>query len=233
MMTDEKYVFVQDVIEKKQTARSAWNRNKGKHKAVKLPSDFMTREEREAMNGEVKSYRLNEPMSWEEFKAMPDDIMKSYIKLIRERFGASDTAIAKMMGVPQQTFSRYARALGLGMGRGQEQKKWDKEGFLMWCQGVSVQQAVLPVTEEIEVSEERTEVRSEVRSEERTEETSVDCYSPVIPAVCTPKKAIPFYGMLKFEGSVEEALETISDTLGGSNVRLSVTWEIIGGASDE
>ena len=100
-MTDEKFVFVQDVKEKKQTARSAWNRNKGKYRTVRLPSDFMTRKEREAMNGEVKSYRLNDPMTWEEFKAMPDDIMTSYIKLIRERFGASDTAIANMMGTTQ------------------------------------------------------------------------------------------------------------------------------------
>lgn len=219
-MTDEKFVFVQDVIEKKQTARSAWNRNKGKYRTVKLPSDFMTRKEREAMSGEVKSYRLNDPMSWEEFKAMPDDIMISYIKLIRERFGASDTAIANMMGCPQQTFSRYARALGLGTGRGQERKKWDKEGFLMWCHGVPVQHTA--ATEEAEVrSEERME-----ETEVRTEESSVDRYTTDIP-VYKVKKSIPFYGMLKFEGYVEEALKTISDTLGGAKVRLSVTWEIV------
>ena len=35
------------------------------------------------MSGECKSYRLNSPMSWDEFKAMPDDIKITYIKLLR------------------------------------------------------------------------------------------------------------------------------------------------------
>lgn len=207
-MTDEKFTFIQDVREKKQTARSAWNRNKGKYRAVRLPSDFMTRKEREAMNGEVKSYRLNEPMSWEEFKSMPDDIMTTYIKLIRERFGASDTAVANMMGTTQQTFSRYARALGLGTGRGQEKKRWDKEGFLMWCQGVPVQ----------------TELPAKI------EETKADEVEVLADSVAPVQEAsiIPCSGSMTFDGEAEDALKMVASILGKQFVRLTVHWDSYG-----
>lgn len=85
-MKDEEFLFHSDCHEKKVTARSARNTrtHNGKRGKVKFPSDYLTKKEIKAMSGEVKSYRLNEPMSWREFKAMPDDIKVTYIKLLRE-----------------------------------------------------------------------------------------------------------------------------------------------------
>lgn len=65
-MRDERYVFVSDVKERKSAARSARNRrtHNGKGGRVILPHDHVTRKEWESMNGEVKTYKLNEPMSY-------------------------------------------------------------------------------------------------------------------------------------------------------------------------
>lgn len=134
-MTDEKYLFISDCREKKQTARSAGAMNK-KHRAVRLPSDYLSRKELKAMSGKVESYRMNDPMTWDEFKAMPQDLQRDYITLIRERFGVSDSAIARMFGVSQTGFANKVVKLGLGKGKNCGVSNKDKEGFLKWANGV-------------------------------------------------------------------------------------------------
>ena len=71
-MTDEKFVFVSDCADKKRTARGIHNKrtHAGKGGKVIFPSDYLTRKEREAMNGEVKTYALNRPMRWKAYKSM-------------------------------------------------------------------------------------------------------------------------------------------------------------------
>lgn len=134
-MTDEKYLFISDCREKKQTARSAGAMNK-KHRAVRLPSDYLSRKELKAMSGKVESYRMNDPMTWDEFKAMPQDLQRDYITLIRERFGVSDSAIARMFGVSQTGFANKIVKLGLGKGKNCGVSNKDKDGFLKWANGV-------------------------------------------------------------------------------------------------
>ena len=75
-MSDEKYELMQDTRDKAITARSARSTRThcGKGGAVKFPSDNLTKKEREAMNGKCETYRMNDPMTWEQFKAMPDDL---------------------------------------------------------------------------------------------------------------------------------------------------------------
>ena len=134
-MTDEKYLFISDCREKKQTARSAGAMNK-KHRAVRLPSDYLSRKELKAMSGKVESYRMNDPMTWDEFKAMPQDLQRDYITLIRERFGVSDSAIARMFGVSQTGFANKIVKLGLGKGKNCGVSNKDKDGFIKWANGV-------------------------------------------------------------------------------------------------
>lgn len=73
VVTDEKYLFLTDCAEKKRTAHSCHNRktHAGKGGRVRLPHNNLTKKELEAMNGEVKSYRLNDPMTWREFSLLP------------------------------------------------------------------------------------------------------------------------------------------------------------------
>lgn len=209
-MKDEEYIYRQDVGERAKTARSAHNKRThcGKGGRVKLPSDYMTKKEIKAMSGEVKTYRLNEPMKWEEFKAMPDDIKRDYVNLIRKKFNAPDTAIAEMLGVHKITMAREVVRFGIGKGNHSGGgRKWDKEGFLMWVNGVPVEQAELPVIEETEEPVEQVPVQE----------------TPVMKEVCS----MPTTGQLTFEGNVDEICNTLKTLLNGASVRMFLKWNLM------
>lgn len=211
-MKDEEYVFVSDVRDKKITARSARNQrtHNGKRGRVKLPSDYLTKKELKAMNGDVKSYRLNDPMNWKEFKSMPDDLKRTYIKLIREKYSPYDKAIAEMFGVHVVTFSNEMKHLGICVGKHRNgMRKMDKEGWLKWSKGI-------PVTKDDISEEEISEPESVCKCEETAQETeeTTDWWEP-IPEEVIIRKAIPCSGNMTFNGAAEAALKTVLDLLGG------------------
>ena len=79
-----------DVLQKKRIARGAIHkRNGSKSRRCSLPSDNMTAAEWKRRNGEVKTYALNEPMSWPDFKSMPLDLQQQYINNLQNRFNVS------------------------------------------------------------------------------------------------------------------------------------------------
>lgn len=209
-MTDEKWLFINDTRQKKDVARSARNKriHTGKGGAVKFPSDFMTIKELNAMNGEVQSYRLNKPMTWAEFKKMPDDIKIVYIKALRQKYGVSDSKIAKMLCVAQPTLSYEIRRLGIGVGRNSERKMiFVKEGWLRWCNGIS------PVAEVVE------EAEADPVDIPEAEEAPVVCDNT--------EKITPCGGCLSFEGNADAALNTVGVLLHGVKVRINITWEML------
>lgn len=117
LMPDEQYVMISDSIEKKKIAHSSHNRKThcGKGGRVKFPSDYLSKKELKAMNGEVKSYNLNRPMTWEEFRSMPQDLQIMYIKKLRNEFGVPDIVPSKAMGVCKSSFSKAMRDLNLSL----------------------------------------------------------------------------------------------------------------------
>ena len=128
LMPDEQYVMISDSIEKKKIAHSSHNRKThcGKGGRVKFPSDYLSKKELKAMNGDVKSYSLNKPMTWEEFRRMPQDLQIMYIKKLRNEFGVPDIVLSKAMGVCKSSFSKAMRDLNLSLGKsaGATGKKW-------------------------------------------------------------------------------------------------------------
>ena len=203
-MKDEEYVFRQESRDRALVARSARNRRThcGKGGRVKLPSDYMTKKELQNMNGEVAVYRLNEPMSWKEFKAMPDEHKETYIKIIRNKWNPPDSRIAEMFGISKFMMSNEMVRLGLNRGKA-SYSGWDEEGFLRWAHGVPAE-AVEETVEEVEEVEE-----------------FVETPAPQI-ASCLPGR-----GELNFEGNVDEIANTIRVLLGGAKVRLSVCWNVL------
>lgn len=147
-MKDEEYVFFSDVSEKAITRRSARNKRThcGKGGKVRMPSDYLTKKELEKMSGECTSYRLNEPMTWAEFKAMPDDIKVTYIKLLKEKWKVPDHHIGKMMGVGDEAVRKVFSRLGFTKGHG-GRVYWDMDGFYAWIAGFRA--AEEPVAEEV------------------------------------------------------------------------------------
>lgn len=171
------------------------------------------------MNGELKTYRLNDPMTWEEFKALPDDIKKIYIKAIQEKFNPFDRDIARtLFGVHPSTFLDVLKRLGMCHGNVDRGRQWDKAGFEAWARGEKPTEAYqsLPKPTEEEVTE-VTEEPKEIRLNDLLKVRAVE-----------KKKSIPKTGSMKFEGKTEDILETIASVLGGAEVRLVIQWSLKG-----
>lgn len=132
-MTDEKYTFITDVAEKKRTARGAFNKrtHNGKGGKVRFPSDYLSNKERNEMNGKVREYRMNSPITYSEFKKYPDDLKKKYVKRLRDMFDVSDTDIAAMMGVKAKTLNSALVKIDASGGR-RGKRKADYVAFEKW-----------------------------------------------------------------------------------------------------
>lgn len=241
-MDDEKYVFFQDLREKKVTGYSARKQRShcGKGGRVKFPSDYLTKGELKKMSGECKSYRLNSPMSWKDFKAMPEDLQIAYIKAIKDKYNPTVTAIGKMMGVERANLSKHL--LGLGFEKQTRgDRPWDKEGFAEWCFGVpkteecqSVQEEVdeLPVAVEQDVTEEETAVITVAEEDlpwNMPEEEEEPAPEPIHHTYVSldSLRAIPETGSMTFTGNATQIMNTLVNLLGNAKVVLSVNWDVV------
>lgn len=135
--SDEAWDFIEDCKEKKIIGSNYRNKrgNAGKSGGMKTASDYMTQKQLRAMNGEVQTYRLGSPMSWEEFSAMPDDLKKMYIKKLRDKFNVPDQALAVNMGVEIQKFAECLKSIKLSP-RMAKDRSWfgtdDNGRFQIW-----------------------------------------------------------------------------------------------------
>lgn len=95
-MSDEEFIYRQDIKEKKAAGRGAFHKKGGsKSKKCNFPSDYMTRKEKQALNGEVMSYNPNKFYSYSEFKQLPMEYQIKYINSLLTRYNCSFAAIAK------------------------------------------------------------------------------------------------------------------------------------------
>ena len=104
--------FDYDVMQKKRIARGAAH-IKRKRKGCSLPSDNLTAAQKRRLNGPVSTYKLDEPMSWESFKAMPEDLQKQYILNLQNTYQANDKMIGKLFGKSDVTVGEYRKKLGI------------------------------------------------------------------------------------------------------------------------
>lgn len=65
---------------------------------VKMPHDNMTKKEREALNGECKTYKPYGLLTFDEYKAMPDDLQKEHLLFIHSLHGATLRDMWRMWG---------------------------------------------------------------------------------------------------------------------------------------
>jgi hypothetical protein len=225
-MNDLEWDFVKDSIDKKNVARSARSTRThcGKGGAVKFPSDYMSKKEIKAMSGEVIQYAsLKKPMSWEEFKALPDDLKKEYIKWIRDEFDAPDCYIYKMLGVSGKYFGLIMKDIGMvgGSEKG-SRRKWKKEQFYAWAGFADLNAEVKPVRED-DVGE-----PDEEAIPEEPETTSVSSSLSDKECCGTAEKvcAVPTNGHMSFNCNADDALNALRLLLGNKNVNLVVSWTV-------
>ena len=94
-MTDAEYLFKQDIREKKTTGYGAKHKKAGVKgpKGCRMPSDNLTKKEKEALNGEVVSWSPRAYYSWEELKAFPRNIQKEYLKAMCEKYSCGISSV--------------------------------------------------------------------------------------------------------------------------------------------
>lgn len=162
------------------------------------------------MNGEVKSYRMNESISWAEFRAMPDDIKINYITLLRSKFDVPDSRIAKMMGVSVCSMSHMLAKLGLNTAKKRNgATKWDVDGWNAFAGNPVEEVVVCETAEPVEVAV-NTEPRIPIPEEQEF----------------AAERVVPESGRITFCGNVANALKIVEQLLGGAErMRISITWD--------
>ena len=260
LLPDEQYVMISDSIEKKKIARSSHNRKThcGKGGRVKFPSDYLSKKELKAMNGDVKSYNLNRPMSWEEFRSMPKDLQIMYIKKLRNEFGVPDIVLGKAMGICKSSFSRAMSELNLSLGKsaGATSKQWfgseKSSKFFEYWNKFNNEKAVEENSIEDEpevVEEDKVENEDEVVKETDISEINYNDYASAdelfrygtkynsgrypnttVDHIVEPEHiAIPTGGRLSFDCKFDDAVKVLESILSGTNVRLNVDWIVVKG----
>lgn len=242
-MKDEEYIFHQDVREKKVTGYSARKQKKhGKGGRVKLPSDYLTKKELKKMNGECISFRLNEPMTWNMFKATPEDIQITYIKAIQEKYNAPVGAIARMFGVCSESVFRLLRKNGCSAGS-KGRRQWDAVGFSHWCYSTPVEETMAEEIAEILSEEVEPEAVEEVIPVAETENEDATAIQPcetdedvskkqkehdrMMAFENRLKKSVPTAGSMTFEDKADNILLSLNSLLGNKKVCLHVEWTVV------
>ena len=106
--------FDYDVLQKKRTAAGARHMKRGsRSKRCSLPSDNLTPAQLKRRNGPVSTYKLDEPMRWDDFKAMPADLQKQYLTNLVETYGATNEMLGDMFYVHPTHVGAVKKALGV------------------------------------------------------------------------------------------------------------------------
>lgn len=106
--------FDYDVLQKKRTAAGARHMKRGsRSKRCSLPSDNLTPAQLKRRNGPVSTYKLDAPMRWDDFKAMPVDLQKKYLTNLIETYGATNEMLGDMFYVHPTHVGTVKKALGV------------------------------------------------------------------------------------------------------------------------
>lgn len=106
--------FDYDVLQKKRTAAGARHMKRGsRSRRCSLPSDHLTSAQLKRRNGPVSTYKLDAPMRWDDFKAMPVDLQKKYLTNLVEAYGATNEMLGDMFYVHPTHVGAVKKALGV------------------------------------------------------------------------------------------------------------------------
>jgi len=224
-MDDAEYLFHQDCKEKKNIGRGYFAKNRTGKGRVKFPSDYLTKKEKNKMNGEVVSWDLNKIYGWAEFKAMPNDLKLPYLQKLVDTYGVT------LIDISRYQFRNSHCAVGLhlnSVGLSTKALHLYGSGYRMTDEDRARYQQV---TEEalgiLEEDPKKKPIRHKTKAEKAKEE-------PVNKIDETPEKSqesekahSPTLNRISFEmdGWNYLLLDMISKSFGNKNVRVSITVE--------
>ena len=82
------------------------------------------------MNGEVITFELDQPRSWEEYKELPDHVKIDYLLFLQKKYNAGPSMIGSMMGMSRGTIEKEMNRLKVerkatrGHRTGKQMKVW-------------------------------------------------------------------------------------------------------------
>ncbi|MBQ2059486.1 MAG: hypothetical protein II488_06885 [Firmicutes bacterium] len=166
-MTDEEYIFRQTSAERKRIGRGDFNKKRKGGRFVRLPSDNLTKKEREKMNGEVHNFNLSAPTRWHEFITWPKDLQVEYIQRLEEAYHAKNEDIAGMLDVSISCYRKHKNSLGI-KGKSGKGKPIDRDGWAKFLGANELAPEILvessPVVEEkVELPEKKEEKQEPVK----------------------------------------------------------------------
>lgn len=130
--------FYEDIKYRKQLAGQARHR-KGSRGGRKcnLPSDNLTRKQWEERCGKLETYQLGSPMSWSDFRGMPQSKKEEYIRILGDRYNVNASAMCRMFNISPGYFSKYIKTEGLDVcsSFSSRMSKDEKEAFNKFCSG--------------------------------------------------------------------------------------------------
>ena len=112
-MNDYEYTFKQDVKEKKSIGRNAKYMNRTGKGPMRFPSDYLTNKEKKKLNGSVNKYDMGKPITWQAFKAMPEDLQKMYLQGVIDKFHPSAERLGELFGKTGSTIKYWLDKLGV------------------------------------------------------------------------------------------------------------------------
>lgn len=128
-MTDEEFIFRQTSAERKRNGYGDKHKKRGGGRYVRLPSDHLSKKEKEKMNGEVTSYNMNVPVSWGAFKKWPQDLACEYIRRLEEAYNTRTEDLAGMMGIGMWSLQQYRKKIGCPARVGGKRRPLDEVGW--------------------------------------------------------------------------------------------------------
>lgn len=196
-MTDEKYVFTQTIKERNAIKSGARHKKCGsKSKKCTLPGDYLTKKEKENMNGPISTYKIK-GASRTEFQSYPADIRQMIIDE-HAAHGARLIDIAKHLnwGGCDTAFAKWCSQHGVKNTCKPGRKP--KQEYLDWLGDEYIEIIPIPVSD-----------------------PAIDI--PAEPP--KPVKKAPSAGTIKYSGSIEEIAANLIDLLSGEEYTITVNFE--------
>lgn len=222
-MTDEKFVMQEDIRARKGMAIGSKHKVVGsKTKKCRFPSDYLTKKEREALNGEVRSWNMNKFYSYDEFKQMPHDIQEQYLNGLIDKYDVSVGAISKILfGHSDTSLYNFAKKHKLKLNHCSTTGQGAQKNNIAFAEAITALRDYDDLEKEIDKFIPSPEAIQQ-SLDNATVEFDIPEFIPKLPKPISPVTKID-YAEFTFHGGIDyEALNTIVSKFTDGNVKIHI-----------
>lgn len=206
-MTDEEYVFQQDVKERKKMKTGAMHRKCGsKSKKCTLPSDYLTPSQKKKLNGECKIMNLNRPLNGlDELRKYSTTLQAEYLRNCIKYYGARKGDLVKMLKTNYATFDSYCKRNNIALVFPKTGHGWNSKMDERWDKFIKngVEESATSIVEEHFGTEKKPEI---VEAVYLPDEPNHDAIEPVILSAAKPIDTQP---TTSIRDTIQECIDAI------------------------